>query len=63
MVAEQLRQPAEIGMSANYHETAAIMCMADTLNFAVFVTRDGLSPFDMISVSSASIESPEKARK
>lgn len=63
MVAEQLRQPAEIGMSANYHETAAIMCMADTLNFAVFVTRDGLSPFGSINVSSASLKSPEKARK
>lgn len=50
-------------MPASYYETAVMMCMADTLIFAVFVACDGVSPFDMISVSSASIKSPEKAQK
>lgn len=63
MVAEQLRKPAEIGVFANYGEIAVISRIADTLNFAVFVTCDSVSPFGLISVSSASIKRSKTALK
>ena len=63
MFAEQLRKPTEIGMFCNYGEIAVIRCMADTLNFAVFVACDSVSPFDVISVSSASLKRSKSALK